>query len=164
MPETTSIFQQRVPFKRCLLHQIPEHFEKVKHWVPEEEWPSFKSRMADAVEEETAWCTENTFIYYKVKNKRVADAVALFGMGYAVEMLALLQGVFTKIDRSICMMRFRTHDGKHIEEYRSLLRKSAIRKWHQDHNAVLHIRIDKLRDKIIKNIHKARYEKNVRNR
>ena len=156
MPETTDLFRRRVSFDRCMLYQIPEHFEKIKHWVPEDEWDQFKERMSDAVEMGGAWCTKNTFLYYIKQNKRIADAVAIFGKEDPSELLALLQGVFSKFDLNLAIMNFVTHDGKHIKEYISLLHRSAIKKWHQNHKAVLRIRIDHLREKLSKNIYQAR--------
>lgn len=124
------------------------HFAKIKQWIPEEEWIEFQERMEDCVEDETAWCTENTFLYYTKIDRRMSHGVALFGYEFTEELLSMFIGVFTKEDQETCMMRFKLHQGKLIEEYRSMLTLTSIKRNRRSPEHPLMIRVDDFRKKI----------------
>jgi hypothetical protein len=127
---------------------VARHFEQIKHWIPEEEHNAFRERMSDCIEDETAWCTDNTFLYYQKDNKRMAHGVALFGKEHTEELISMFVGLFSFEDKETCMMRFQLHPGKFMEEYRSLLTTTSMKRHHADPSHPLMIRVDKFREKI----------------
>jgi hypothetical protein len=134
-----------------VLSDIPDHFAKIKQWIPEDEWIQFQERMEDCVEDETAWCTENTFLYYqKTEGRGTAHAVALYGQGHPEELLALFVGVFTQCDKDTFNMLFKLHPGKVVEEYLCLPTEISIKRMYQSNGEhPLAIRIDKIREKVL---------------
>ena len=124
------------------------HFDKIKQWIPEPEWLEFHSRMADCIEDETAWCTDNTFLYYKRNNKRMAYGVALFGKDFTAELISLFVGVFTFEDPETCIIQFQLHPGKFMEEYRSMLTTVSMKRHHANPEHPLTIRVDGFREKV----------------
>lgn len=129
---------------------IGRHFDQIKHWINETEHEEFLVRMLECIEQRTAWCSENTFLYYKKENARQSIGVAIFGMDYPIEMLTLFTGVFYFEDRKTAMLIFKLHDGKMIDEYKSLLTVTSIERSHVDPSHPLMIRVDAFRNKMIK--------------
>jgi len=154
MPVLKEIFDRKLECRRCLTSDIDPHFDQIKHWIPEDQHAEFKTRMALSVNENHAWCSENTFLYYTKENERLAHGVAIFGMNNPVEMLSLFTGVFYFSDRETCMLRFALHPGKMIQEYKSLLTVSSMMRAHANPNHPLMIRVDHFRQKMIKLIDK----------
>jgi hypothetical protein len=156
MPGTSDIFNlNRVFYRRATLEDIPDHFAKIKHWIPEEEHIEFQERMEDAIDQGNAWCTELTFLYYQSLNYRVANAVAIYGKESAYEMLTLFQGVFAKEDRNTAHMRFKMHPGKELPEYWSMITSTSAQRWNQDNDHPLSVDVQKFRKKM-ENIMKRR--------
>ena len=104
--------------------------------------------MADCIEDENAWCTENTFLYYKSENRQIALGVALYGVGYAQELIALFMGVFSQQDKTTHALRFKLHPGKVMEEYMTMLTKVSMKRARQNPNHPVTVRIDELRNKL----------------
>ena len=150
MPVLKHLFDAKRDYRRCLNSEIWRHFVKIKHWVPENEKEEFQKRMLECIEEGTAWCTDNTFLYYHKENPRISHGVAIFGMDHPMEMLALFFGVFTYEDKNTFTMRFKLHPGKFLEEYKSLLTTTSIMRTHANPKHPLMIRIDAFRDKVYK--------------
>lgn len=150
MPVLKQIFADKRNYRLCVPADIGRHFETIKHWVPEGEKEEFQKRMLTCIEEKDAWCTENTFLYYTREDKRISHAVALFGMDYPMEMLALFIGVFSFEDHLTHIMRFTLHPDKFLEEYKSLLTVTSIRRTHANPKHPLLIRVDDFRKKIAK--------------
>ena len=106
--------------------------------------------MLDCIEDRNAWHTDNTFLYYKMQDKRIAHGIAIFGMNYPMEMLALFIGVFSLEDHVTHIIRFKLHPGKFLEEYKSLLTDTSIMRTHANPSHPLLIRVDDFRKKICK--------------
>ena len=150
MPVLTHILNNARKYRRCILADTGAHYQKIKHWIPEGEKKSFQERMADAIEDETAWCTENTFLYYKKEDARMSTGVALFGMDHVPELLSMFMGVFTAEDETTCLLRFQLHPGKDIAEYKNMLTVMSMKRAHSDPKHPLMIRVDDFRKKIVK--------------
>ena len=154
MPVLKQIFKDKRKYRYCLTADIEPHFDRIKHWVGEDQEIKFKALMAISINDGHAWKTANTFLYYTKQNARQAQGIAIFGMDYPVEMLSLFTGVFYFEDRDTCMLQFRLHPGKMIQEYKSLLTVTSMRRAHADPLHPLMIRVDALRQKMIKIIDK----------
>ncbi|MEE8599290.1 MAG: hypothetical protein V3S69_07290 [Dehalococcoidales bacterium] len=133
-----------------MVGDIDNHFYHIHHWVPEEEHPEFYDRMAACIIDGHAWCTENTFLYYQSEDKHIAYGVALFGQGYAQELLALFAGVFSQQDMITHALKFKLHPGKMMEEYMTLLTPISMKRARRNPNHPVSVRIDALRDKMFK--------------
>lgn len=149
MPETPKIFGTKYKYEQCMLCDVGPHFDKIREWIPDEEYIEFNERMMNCVEEGTAWRTKNTFIYYEMQNKRISYGVALFGKEHAAELMALFIGVFGHEDKTTSVMRFKLHPGKMMEEYKAMLTEISIKRTHANPNHALMVRIDELRKKFI---------------
>jgi hypothetical protein len=103
--------------------------------------------MAESVKEGRAYCTENTFLYYTQVDARMSQGIAMFGMKHPAEMISLLIGIFTFEDNQTCLLRFKLHPGKELEEYRTLLTTTSIHRTHRDPKHPLLIRVNDLRNK-----------------
>lgn len=150
MPVLKQIFEDKRNYRRCLPTDIGPHFDQIKHWIPEKEHEQFLERMLTSTEQLHSWCSENTFLYYTKENERQASGVAIFGMDYPMEMLSLFTGVFYFEDRETAMLRFALHPGKMIQEYKSLLTATSMRRTHVDPTHPLMIRVDAFRQKMIR--------------
>ena len=150
MPVLDNLFKQKQNYRRCVLADIVNHYQFIKHWVPEGEKEAFQERMADCVEDETAWCLNDAFLYYEKVNARMAYGVALYGMDNAVDMLSLFIGVFSFEDNDTHMLRFKLHPGKFMQEYKSLLTVISMKRNHHDPDHPLMVRVDDFRKKIVK--------------
>lgn len=150
MPVLRNILRNRNSFRDCTEEDVIPHFEKIKHWIPEGEWPAFQSRMVEAIKERKAFCTPNTFLYYTKEDARMAHGIALFGAEHQIELLSLFVGVFTHADTDTCLLRFKLHPGKFLEEYRTLLTTTSIHRTHRDPNHPLLVRVNDLRTKWFK--------------
>jgi hypothetical protein len=150
MPIIDKLVNPDTKCRECVMSDISVHFKKVEHWIPEEDKTSFQERMYDCVETESAWCTDNTFLYYIKNDKRLAVGVALLGKENAMELLSLFIQVFYVHDKETCMLRFQLHPGKFMEEYRSLLTTISMQRHHQNNKHPLMIRVDELRAKLVK--------------
>jgi hypothetical protein len=149
MPVLDDIFKKKSEYRRCVLADIHNHYKCIKQWVPEGEETAFKERMADCVEDETAWCLNDAFLYYEKVDKRMAYGVALYGMVKPMDILSLFIGVFSLEDNDTAMMRFKLHPGKFMDEYKSMLTIISMKRSHQNPNHPLMIRIDNFRQKIV---------------
>lgn len=149
MPVLKQIFADKRKYLPCVLADIEPHFSQIKHWVGEDDTERFLKEMLNSVEQGHAYHTENTFLYYTKENARQATGVAIFGMGYPIEMLALFTGIFYFTDRETAMLRFALHPGKMIEEYKTLLTVTSMMRAHADPTHPLMIRVDAFRKKMI---------------
>lgn len=154
MPVLKQIFDDKRKYRPCFTEDIKPHFEQIKHWIPEDQHIQFQVRMALSVNENHAWCSKNTFLYYTREDKRMSHGVAIFGMDHPVEMLSLFTGVFYFEDRETAMLRFTLHPGKMIKEYKSLLTVTSMMRAHADPTHPLMIRVDAFREKMIRIIDK----------
>jgi hypothetical protein len=150
MPVLRQIFDAKGKYRRCEHDDIGPHFLKISQFIPELEHLSFQERMMEAVEEGDAWCLGGAFLYYTRENKRISHGVAMFGMGVQMDFLALLIGVFSFEDHDTHIMRFGLHEGKEIQEYKTLLTVTSIKRTHKNPNLPLLIRVDDFRVKMIK--------------
>ena len=150
MPVLKQIFDAKRDHRRCVPADVGRHFEKINHWVPEEEHKEFRARMRSCIEEGNAWHTKHTFLYYQMQDARIAHGIAIFGMNYPMEMLSLFIGVFSLEDHATHIIRFKLHPGKFLEEYKSLLTKTSIMRTHANPEHPLLIRVDDFRIKICK--------------
>lgn len=150
MPVLKEIFDKKMDYRRCLPADIGPHFDQIKHWIEPEIYENFLGRMLTSVEGHSAWQSENTFLYYTKENERQALGVAIFGMGYPLEMLALFTGIFYFEDRKTAMLRFALHSDKMISEYKALLTITSMMRAHTDRTHPLMIRVDAFRDKMVK--------------
>ncbi|MCP4487735.1 MAG: hypothetical protein GY820_10525 [Gammaproteobacteria bacterium] len=129
---------------------MENHFEKIKHWIPEAEWPEFTERMADAVLNGQAFVMTHScvFLYYSVKSRDQLYGVALYGKENPVDLLALFIGVFGYVDKTAFRMEFKLHPGKEILEYKALLTPVSCKRAASDPNHPLSVRIDQLKKKV----------------
>jgi len=132
------------------MSDIGNHYQSIKHWIPEGEKESFQERMADCVEDEHAWCLGDAFLYYQKSDKRMAHGVALFGREKNTDLLALFASVFSLEDNDTHNMRFQLHPGKLMSEYKSLLTVISMKRHHRDPNHPLMIPVQHLREKFTK--------------
>ena len=149
MPVLKHILNNSRNYRRCVLSDIGNHYQSIKHWIPEGEKKAFQERMADAVEEENAWCLGDTFLYYTKDGKRIATGVALFGQNHNTDMLALFTGVFSLEDTDTCRMRFQLHPGKLMSEYKSLLTPTSMKRHNRNPEHPLMSDIQALRLKLV---------------
>jgi len=150
MPVLKQFFDKRRHYKPCIPADIKRHFDKIKHWIPDEEKEEFQKRMLACIKEGDAWCTDNTFLYYTRENLRISIGVAIFGMKYPMEILSLFIGIFSFEDHDTHIIRFKLHPGKFMEEYKTLLTMTSIRRTHINPNHPLLIRVDDFKKKIVK--------------
>lgn len=132
------------------MSDIGNHFQSIKHWIPEGEKESFQERMADCVEDETAWCLGGAFLYYKKIDRRISHGVALFGRKDNTDLLALFAGVFSLEDNDTHKMRFKLHPGKLMDEYKTLLTVTSMKRNHRDPDHPLMVPVHELREKFVK--------------
>ncbi len=147
MPVIYDIQKKGIRYRRCRPTDIEDHFAKIRHWVTDENGGSFKKRMLEAVKRKTAWCTENTFLYY-VSDGKAGIGYALFGRDYPVELISLFMGVFSYHDKDTAFIRFKLHPGKMVDEYKTLLTSVSMSRYHTSNEThPLMIRVDELRKK-----------------
>ena len=149
MPVLKQIFDAKRDHRRCEPSDVHGHFDQIKHWIPKEEHKQFQERMLSCIEEGDAWHTDHTFLYYRREDRRISHGVAMNGMKYPMEMLSLFIGVFSIEDHDTHIMRFALHPGKFMEEYKTLLTVTSIKRTHRNPNHPLLIRVDDFRKKII---------------
>ena len=154
MPVLKQIFDAKRDHRRCLPADVDDHFKKIEHWMPYEEVDVFKKRMLHCIEEGTAWHTDNTFLYYQMQDRRIAHGIAIFGMDYPIEMLALFIGAFSIEDNDTHIIRFKLHPGKFVSEYKTLLTTISTKRSRQIGSPLV-IRIDLFKEKI-KEIYKQK--------
>jgi hypothetical protein len=154
------IFGRTRFFRECGKGDIMAHFEKIKHWIPEDEHEEFRGRMADCVKAGTAYVMDSgtAFIYYQSVTTHVANGVALFGKDAAVDMMTLFMGVFGYQDKKTFKMDFYLHPGKFVDEYKSMLTTASIRRNARDFRYPLVIRVDDIKAKCIKMCRHRGYE------
>jgi hypothetical protein len=150
MPVLKQIFEARKEYRRCVPEDVGHHFARIQKWIPEEENVEFKERMVNCIADDNAWCNEKTFLYYEKENYRISHGVAMFGMDYPMDMLSLFISVFSLEDHDTHIMRFRLHPGKFMEEYKTLLTVTSIKRTHKNPDHPLLIRVDDFRKKVCK--------------
>ena len=128
---------------------VKRHFAKIAHWIPEDEAEQFQERMKSCVEAGHAWKLNDAFLYYDPQDKRISYGVALYGMDEPMDVLSLFIGIFTFEDTDTCIMRFKLHEGKFMQEYKSLLTIVSMKRTHHNPEHPLMIRIDDLRNRMI---------------
>jgi hypothetical protein len=148
MPEISNILGKPYQYRRCFTVDIDGHFDKIKHWVPEDEHAEFLDRMTFCVTTGNAWCTENTFLYYTKESPGVAHGVALFGQEHAQELIALFMGIFSRHDPKPHALRFKLHPGKTMEEYKAILTSVSMKRAAQNPERTVLVRIDELKNKL----------------
>jgi len=154
--KTTDLIGNHHFIKSCTEEDVSKHFACVEKYIIESDRIPFQNRMRRCIAEGTAFAlTDDTcFIYYMSTTKHRATGIALFGEGVPMKMIALFTGVFREIDKDTFAMEFRLHPGKMLNEYKSLLTLTSIKR-HANINYPLMIRIDRLKEKIHE-LHTAR--------
>ena len=131
------------------MEDINPHYEIIRQWVGDLEEDFFKERMSECVADGTAFKVgeSDCFLYYKKKNRRMADGIAMYGKGQPLKMLALICGIFTVHDRETFILQFKLHVGKIVDEYKSMITRTSIKR-SMTGDAPLTVRVDKLGKKL----------------
>lgn len=149
--KTIDLLGHEQEFRQCTLDDIEPHFATITGFIPAEEAVEFKVRMLECVEAGTAYtmCDGSCFLYYKNYTKWAAHGVALYGKKAPLRLLALFAGIFGYLDTVTFKMDFVLHPEKFVAEYKSLLTLTSLKRHHNPKDPLV-IRIDHLRNKIIK--------------
>jgi len=152
MTEGLDILGNSHTIKLCSKYDIRVHYRSISEFIPTEEEAEFQSRMLECVEEGTAFAIydDSCFLYYKKEEvqPKFAQGVALYGMGNPLKMMALFSGIFLNIDKATFVINFKTHPGKFVSEYKSILTTASIKR-HNINNSSLMIRVDAVKKKIL---------------
>ena len=152
MIEGLDILGNSHTIKLCSKYDIPVHYKLISEFIPDEEESEFQSRMLECVEEGTAFSIhdDSCFLYYKKEDvqPKFAQGVALYGMGNPLKIMALFSGVFLNIDKKTFVINFKTHPGKFVSEYKSILTTASIKR-HNIDNSTLMVRVDDIKNKIL---------------
>jgi len=147
MPVLNSVFG-KVEYRQCVPADIGRHYEQIKHWITDTSRKEFEGKMLQAIEEGSAWCTENTFLYYVGEGKGIVYGAALYGHKHPQELMSLFVAVFWFHDKRAQKLRFKLHQGKTLQEYKTLLSIPSIRRVHMNEEKLAMIRVDKLRKRM----------------
>jgi hypothetical protein len=133
----------------CTMNDIPVHFELVKDVIPSEEVIQYQQRMSECINAGSAYTLSDNscFLYYNNVKPFCAHGVALYGKHAPLKLLALFAGIFTGIDTHTFKMEFTLHTGKFIDEYKSILTLTSLKRRNMPDRPLV-IRIDELRNKI----------------
>ena len=155
MITTTDLFGGVHTIVPCDNEDIDVHFAKIQDVIPSEEVIQFKKRMSECINAGSAYTLSDgsCFLYYLNHKPCCAEGVALYGKQSSVKMLALIYGIFTKIDTSTFVIKMILHKGKKVSEYKSLFTLTSMKR-QTTPGYPLVIRVDKLITKI-----KSVYEK-----
>lgn len=148
--KTVDLLGHKHTIRRCSIDDVDNHFNKVKHLIPEDEHKSYKLRMELCVSANYAFCLEDEscFLYMRKTSPCVADAFSFFGEGAPLKTLALLAGIFINIDKRLLRISFFPHTGKNIFHFKSIMPAAALmRKATPKHPAIF--RADLFRAKIL---------------
>lgn len=101
--------------------------------------------MLEAIDNGTAFTLDsgNCFLYYTKAKKEFSTAVAIFGIGNPLGMIALLYGIFTKIDKTTVFMLMKLHPKQKVGDFKSLFTKASARRMNPHEDAMM-IRVDKV--------------------
>lgn len=145
------LFGKKQVIEHVKFGDVTGHFDQIKENIPENEWVEFNLRMCACIDTKTAFTLSDhsCFLYYKITAPGFADGVALQGQGHPTKLMALISGIFGKIDKTILRINFTRHPGKTIEEYKNFLSPVNVSR-HHTLGRPLSIRIDKIREKIDK--------------
>jgi hypothetical protein len=115
----------------CTLDDIDPHYEKVKHWITDMKPSAYKARMREAVEIGKAFklADSSSFLYYILTNPQIGEGVAYYGKGNPLGTIAMIIAIFGYLDKRTFAIRFALHDGKSIDEYRSIITKSSLSRY-----------------------------------
>lgn len=116
---------------RCVPEDIDTHFKKIeKVVITDTEESLFKERMLACITAGSAYKLSNDscFLYYLNSTPRIAEGIALFGQGNPAKMIALFKGVTEELDPRTVKITFYMHKGKFIEEYKSILTPTSIKR------------------------------------
>jgi hypothetical protein len=148
------IFQSKYPTVPCSSADVDKHYEQIKHWITDTGEQVFKQRMHACIAAGTAYKALDCFLYYLPQTKRYAHGIAIFNGSYPQNLLALFENVFLGYDQKTQVLQFQLHNGKFVDEYRSLLTRKSIKGYLLNKTPVT-VRIDAMRKKYTK-LHQAR--------
>lgn len=151
MIQTTDLMGNVHQIDRCTVSNIPNHFSKVQHLIPEEDRESYLSRMLQGVQQGTAFCVSDhsCFLYYLKDpvQPEFSEGVSLFGVGNPLKVAAMFSGIFTQVDNLVFVMKIKMHKGRTASNYQSIATASSIKN-NSVHGSPLVVRIDKLLTKL----------------
>ena len=149
MTATIDFFGKCHTIVSCTQKDIAVHFDQIKDVVTDIPHNEFKQRMSQCVEAGSAYMLSDgsCFLYYLNSLPFKAEGVALYGKHATHKMLALFAGVFTTIDTHTFKIEFKLHPGKFIQEYKSLLTKTSMKRQVVPGYPLV-VRVDVLRNKI----------------
>lgn len=152
---TKDFFGKEYIIVPCTKEMITSHFSKIKTLISKNEWAIVKERMAQSINEGSAFALQDNscFLYYLITKPHCAEGIAIYGKNSPNKMWALLSGIFIKTD--IFKLEFVPHTGGTlIKDYKSILTTISIKRQRIPGHTLV-VRVDKLRDKI-KDIYKKR--------
>lgn len=150
MIETQDLYGNKYNIKSCTVLDIPKHYELVSSFIPENDKETYIECMNKSVEAGTAFALEDDscFLYYLNYKKCLAHGCAIYGKGNPSKMIALLMGIFWKIDTNTFKLDFALHSTSFIEEYKSIITLVSLKRRNQDPKRPLVVRIDELKNKL----------------
>ena len=152
MTPTTDLLGNSHLIKHCTADDAPIHYAKVENFIPEDEREEYYVRMLECVELGTAYALsdDSCFLYYKNEDvqPKFAEGVSLYGVGSSLKTMAMFLGIFTKLDKKTFVIKFKTHPGKFVSEYKSIVTLSSIKN-HNMTNSPLVVRVDMMLTKIL---------------
>jgi hypothetical protein len=133
----------------CTLDDIPVHFEMVKNLVPEEDRVDYVDKLKECVEKGTAFRLEDNscFLYYSNYRDVHAYGYGIYGVNSPAKFVALLMGIFWKIDTRTYKLDFVPHREEFIPLFKSVITMVSLRRRMRDPRRPLCIRIDELKKK-----------------
>lgn len=136
--------------RNCSLTDVEEHFDILKETIEPEQYESYKEKLRECITAGTAYCTENNscLFYYLKRDKAFADAIAIYGKGKPLEMLALKQLIFHEIDNDTIFIYLTLHKKTEVKDYRAFFTRLNFKRYRRKRENLL-IRVDKLREKFI---------------
>jgi len=136
-------------YRRCTPHDIEIHSAVIQNEISVDEVAGLQQRMAQSVAEETAYTLvdHSCFIYYTITQPGLSQGVVLYGKNNPLKMIALFSGVFHHRDEKTFKMDFSLHPGKFVQEYKSLLTMTSIKRAIGTDRPLV-VRVDFVKDKI----------------
>lgn len=133
---------------RCLLSDIPFHFEIVKDLVPKDEHKDYQNMMLDCVKTGLAFCIgDSCFIYMKQSKPKFLEAYSFYGKNNPLKVLAMFMYILKEIDKEVMFLKFYPHSSAIINDIKSLLTHTAILR-QNSHDVPVLVRCDQLRGKL----------------
>lgn len=142
MTDVTDFFNTTHTIEQCTTADIDGHYELIAQHIFNKR--DQKQGMKECIEAGTAFKIGNDcFLYYVNDTKNVADGFGIYGDTVPQNLLALIVGVFTKIDTETFCLRMEPFKPGWETNYRSLLTRASLRN-RNDKNYPYIIRIDEL--------------------